>query len=69
MVMTRASSRGDAHGRTSMVRKARGMIRPAIMMWIALAVLGAAALFFVKFEVQTLDEQLAGLTIEKRAHE
>jgi len=45
------------------------MIRPAIMMWIGLAVLGAAALFFVKFEVQTLDEQLADLTIEKRAHE
>lgn len=45
------------------------MIRPAIMMWIALAVLGAAALFFVKFEVQTLDEQLAALNTEKRAHE
>lgn len=43
------------------------MIRPVTLVWVGLAAIVAVSLFFVKYKVQGLDEQMATLDAEKRA--
>jgi cell division protein FtsL len=44
-----------------MAGKVGGMIRPATLIWIGLVVVIAVVLFLVKYEVKSLDDELAAL--------